>query len=336
MPPRYQYKTRSTADWDKRSKQSASKYASFALDEFKLYVVRKGENWIRILPPTWEDARHFGFDIWVHYGVGPDNGTVLCLYKMTNQKCSICETYSKAEASGREDADQLKPTRRVLAWVLDRKEEEKGPTLWAMPWTVDRDISKICRDRLTGELYQIDHPEAGFDVSFEKEGEQRNTKYFGYQLARRASEVDQKHLDYVIQNPAPSTLLWRTYDEVKALFEGEPTSTEAEQAAAKVAESTPQPQVIKPRQVTEAVCEKTFVFRGERLGCGLVQGHDGECNYERTLAPEPPKEDTKTTQPPAGLFAPRSESQPEPTVATSAPSSKAAALRSRFTTGGRA
>lgn len=215
----FQYQPRSAEQWEKRSKGSL--YEGFALDEYTTFTAKK-ENHIRILPPTWDKPTHYGMDLYVHFSVGPNNGTVVCLYKMHMGQCPICEAQSRAEANGHEkEAKEFKATRRVLAWVLDRK-EEKTPLLWAMPWTIDRDISKICRDRSSGELYQIDHPDSGYDVFFDKEGDGMTTKYTGFSLSRKPSSVDQKHIDYIMAHPVPTTLYLRTYEEVQSLFEGQP------------------------------------------------------------------------------------------------------------------
>ena len=217
----FTYKPRSADAWKSRAEQSGSKFAGYALDEFKTYSAKKGSNWIRILPPTWENPAHYGLDLWVHFSVGPENGTVICLRKMKNQACPICEEFDKAEAQGKENAKDFKPIRRVLVWLINREDEkEKRPLLWAMGWTVDRDITKICRDRQTGELFQIDHPDSGYDISFDVEGEKPMIKYVGWQIARRSSPVDQAYLDYILKNPLDTVLAWRTYEEVKALLEG--------------------------------------------------------------------------------------------------------------------
>ena len=227
MPSNFTYQARNEAQVEKRSNQSASKYAGVIKDDFNTFAARKDDNTIRLLPPTWENPDHYGYDIWVHFGVGPDSGTVLCLSKMKRQACPICEFQQKAESAGREDADDYKPKRRVLVWLVDRKTEaekkstEENPKVWTMPWTVDRDISKICKDRESGALYMIDHPEAGYDVFFDKSGEKELTKYSGFALSRRESSVAQAYIDFIVQNPLPSVLLWREYAEVKFLFEGE-------------------------------------------------------------------------------------------------------------------
>jgi hypothetical protein len=276
----FKYQARNEDAWQKRADQSGAQFDSYTKDSFKNYSLRAGENFIRILPPSWENAKHYGYDVWIHYNVGPNRGTVLCLSKMKNQKCPICEAHARAELAGREDAKELKAGRRVLVWILDRK-EETTPLLWAMAWTVDRDISKICKDRQSGELYQIDHPDAGFDISFDKEGKDLQTKYTGFQLARKHSSVDKAHLDYIEKYPVPDTLLWRTYDEVKALFEGEASVDAPTTKNTKIVDDDfDKPTPIKAESKTETqLCNKEITIRGVSYACGSPQGHDGDHDF---------------------------------------------------------
>ena len=217
----FQYKARNPGAWEKRATQQGGDFVGFINDGVKTYTPKKGDNFVRILPPTWEDAEHYGMDVWVHYGIGPDRASVLCLRKMKNQPCPLCEAHSRAEKAGDEDlARELKPTKRVLAWIIDRNDEAQGPLAWAMPWTLDRDFCKVSRDKRTGQLYAVDDPEEGFDISFEKEGDGQTTKYVGVQLSRRSSSVDEQHIEFIVELPLPEVLLWRSYDEVATLFEG--------------------------------------------------------------------------------------------------------------------
>lgn len=235
----FKYQPRPQEAWDKRAKGSI--FEGYAKDEYSTFTPKK-ENAIRILPPTWENPNHYGYDLWLHWSVGPNNATVVCLSKMKNMKCPVCEAFARAETNGREDAKELKPTRRVLVWLIDRKEEQEKsgnvkPLLYALPWTVDRDISKVCRDRGTGALFQIDHPDSGRDVYFDKEqkgGSTQNVEYTGFQIATRETAVDKKHLDYVVAHPLPTTLQMRSYEEVQAFLEGgipTPPAAVSEQAA---------------------------------------------------------------------------------------------------------
>ena len=56
---------------------------------------------LRILPPTWKDANHYGKDAWIHYlKVGTDSNTYLCPNKMFNEPCPMCEERLLAEKEG--------------------------------------------------------------------------------------------------------------------------------------------------------------------------------------------------------------------------------------------
>lgn len=219
----FQYVARSQAQWEKRASQSGSNFVGIFQDWVEVFSYKK-DNLIRMLPPTFANPQHYGMDVWVHYGVGPDNGQIICLYKMGKGPCPICEFQSRAEAAGREDAADYKPRRRVLVWLKNWNAEDDKKMVahaWAMPWTADRDLTAVCKDRMTGELYQIDHPTAGYEVSFQVTGEGQNVRYIGWQIGRRATTVEDTFLEQIMEHPLDKDVLfWRDYEEVKAIFEG--------------------------------------------------------------------------------------------------------------------
>jgi hypothetical protein len=219
----FTYRVRSTEQWDKRANQTGSDFEGWLKEEYRLYTPAKGENHVRILPPSpaWKDANHYGIDVSVHYQVGPDKASVICLFKMLAKPCPICEARVRAEKARDEDqARELRVAKRVLAFILNRKDENQGVLAWGMPYTIDREISKSSRDRTTGAYFVIDHPEEGYDIYFDKDGEGINTKYSGVNLARRSSSINPKVLDWLETHALPDALRWRDYDEVKRLFEG--------------------------------------------------------------------------------------------------------------------
>lgn len=291
----FKYEPRNAAQVEKRANQSAAQYQGIIKDGFNVFGARQNENTIRIMPPTWEKPEHYGYDIFVHYGVGPENATVLCLSKMKHQPCPVCEYRAQLEIQGREEAGDYKPTRRVLVWLLDGKAESDAdnPQAWAMPWTFDRDISAICKDRETGELYQIDNPDEGFNIYFDKKGEKELTKYTGHQLAKKPSSVDPKFMSFVEKNPLPTILLWRSYEEVQRLFQGDapaadiPTSGSSEPKSTKSATFAPAPtlqataiKMVAPIETKEKeLCPKTMKLKGEKMVCSLPSGHDGDCDF---------------------------------------------------------
>jgi hypothetical protein len=230
--PSFQYKKRSKeeveASVEKRANQSGGNYIGCVLDSVKLYQARKGENHIRFCPNVDPDSTHYGVDVWVHYSFGPQNATILCLLKNGKGPCPGCEARQAAEDAGDEEkAKDLKPSKRVAAYVVDRKEVDSDfPYLWLQPWTFDRDVSKAAKDRITGEYSVLDDPDDGYDVTFEKDvsGGDTFAKYIAIQVARRPTSLGGKHgdkiLDYVLANPLSKVFIWRNYAELVELYSG--------------------------------------------------------------------------------------------------------------------
>jgi hypothetical protein len=213
----YKYERRSQEDWEKRQ---SSGFEGFIKDDFQTYRPKKGDNQIRIYPPTWEKPTHYGLDVWVHYGVGPDRASVLCLQKMRNEPCPLCEARMRAQRAGEEDdAKALAPRQRVVVWMEDKK-ENKGPVIWGMPKSLDTEISKRCKDRETGKIRDIDDPDNGYDVFFDTEGDRDRTKYTAVEITNKPNRLSDRNLNYAIDHPLPSTLRWRDYEQVLALYEG--------------------------------------------------------------------------------------------------------------------
>jgi hypothetical protein len=232
--PNFTYKERTSEDMESRQKSFSGRDSYFS-NNMKFFTTKSGNNKIRIMPPTWEDAKHYGFDIYVHYGIGPDNVGYLCLDRMSAEKCPLCEARAEADRDGDEDlAKALRATRRVAVYVIDRGAEGEGPKVWAMPQTVDKEICAQAWDKETGEVYALDHPDEGYDVSFDVEGQGQTKKYVGVRLARRASPLsdDDKQaaawLQHIVDYQIPEELVLHTYEEMKQAFEGKPKKGEDE------------------------------------------------------------------------------------------------------------
>jgi hypothetical protein len=223
MAKGFSYQRRSADQWNKHSERSSG-FEGFIKDDFKTWRPKKGDNAVRILPPTFEDANHYGVEVWVHYNIGPERASVLCLQKMQGKPCPACEERIEAQRAGDEDgAKELKPRNLIVTWILDKNEREIGnPAIWAIPGGVDTDICKISQDRRSGEVYEIDNPDDGYDVYFDKEGDGLKTRYGGFQLSKKTNEVPQKVLDYIEDNPLDSVLRWRSYEEIEKLLSGTP------------------------------------------------------------------------------------------------------------------
>lgn len=224
---KHEYKPRSAEQNKRRQQQSGSDRDNIIDPDIMMFHPKEGSNHLRVLPPTWDDPDHFGYDTYVHYGIGPDKASYLSLSKMKGEEDPIDEEYRRANKEGDEDyAKQLKPNKRILIFVVDRKDEESGPKLWSCPWTIDQDLAKLAYDDRTGELLNIDDPEAGYDISFDRNGTGRNTRYEATSISRRPSPLSDDDnemdtwLDFVEEHPIPSTLIFHDYDYIKEAFEG--------------------------------------------------------------------------------------------------------------------
>ena len=244
----FTYHRRTAADVEKRAKQQGGAFESYIRDDIPVYKVKEGTNIIRILPPPTRDYDHFAIDVFTHFGIGVGKNTYLCLNKMRDEPCPVCEEHARLLASfgGRQlsdaDKDELRPYnpgKRSMMYVIDRKDEDKGPQVWPAPWTLDRDIGHHMQDRTTGEILWIDDPETGYDVDFSREGTGLKTKYVGLAIARRSSPLHRSEekmnewLNYISANPLRDILQFRDYERIhKALHQVAPGGAEGSPASA--------------------------------------------------------------------------------------------------------
>jgi hypothetical protein len=197
--------------------------------KFKQWKPKDGKNRIRILPPTWKGAKHYGYDIFVNYNIGPDNQSYLSLSKHNLGADPIAEARREAQADGDKDfAKKLNPNQRILYWIIDRSDEDEGPLLWAAPFTFDKALSNLCIDEDTKDVMFIDDPKTGRDVRFYKEGTGLLTKYDPSKMkvlpegpTHDDADIEQDWLDFVADNPLPEVLNFYNYDHINAAFAGQ-------------------------------------------------------------------------------------------------------------------
>ena len=189
--------------------------------DLKGFTPAEGKNAVRILPPTFDDADNYGIDVYVHYGVGEKDSAYVCPERMSGDKCSICEERHKAERAEDEDyASKLRATRRVLVYLVDRKDHDKLK-YWLMPQSVDQEINLLSMDEDTGEVIPVDHPDKGYDITFTRKGKGIGTSYVGVRIARKKSELDNDEaLEFADDNPLPDIVNVYSYKYVKKVFHG--------------------------------------------------------------------------------------------------------------------
>lgn len=224
----FKYRERTSEDVKKRAEQQGGQFDSIVKSGIDRWRPKDGENAIRILPPTWGDHDHYGFDIWLHSFVGADKSTYLCPQKMNNEPCPICKLEREAKAAGEDDeAKQLRASRRVAVWILDRDEDNPTPALWDMSWSMDKDIAALSQNKRTGKVLLIDHPDEGYDITFNRTGKGLNTRYVGLAVDRDPSPIsddedEQERIkDYIQENPIPDVLNFYDADYLDKMINAE-------------------------------------------------------------------------------------------------------------------
>lgn len=309
VPRSFNYQRRSAEDVKARANMRGGQFDSYIKDGCKVYKVKEGKNVVRFLPPTWDNARHYGYDIWVNYSIGSDNQSYLSLIKMKNSRDPLAEAKKLAERDGDEDlAKQLTPKLRVCAWVIDRMAEDEGPQLWPAPYTIDKDVANLCLDEDTGELLEIDNPENGNDLRFYREGSGPLTKYPASKMKLLAPSplsedvgTAQEWLDYITSKPVPSCLMFYDYAHIASVFSGgtaDQTEKKPETKPRLREEPEPEPEEDEPQAAPPKAAGR---FRARP---------EPEPEPELDLEPEPEPEPKPTGR--RRSFEPDDEPEPEP------------------------
>lgn len=225
----FKYRDPDESDVKSAANRAGGAFDSFTKAEIPKFKVKNGDNNIRLLPATWKDTEKWGntwgLGVFVHYGIGPDNSTYLCPAKMGEGECPICDARADAPPLAEGEDDELKPGRRILCYLIDRDDEKAGPLMWAMPWTVERDILNLQMDKKLG-LLKIDHPDEGYDLSFSRDGKGRNVKYVGMRIDRDTSPISSKPsrqeawLDFIDENPIDKILIFHDAEYIDKVYRG--------------------------------------------------------------------------------------------------------------------
>ncbi len=343
------FKKRSFEANKKRSEQWGNLRDSYLTDHVSLWKPSDGENCIRILPATWDDAEHFGLDIFVHYNVGPDSSAFLDLKRMKGEPDPITEACEAATAEGDDEyAKELRSVKRVLVYLIDRDKPKEGVQMWAMPWTVDKDIATQSTDSRTRELLYVDDPDDGYDLYITREGTGARTKYT-VKIARNSSpvELDNTAMDILENHPLPNCLIFHSYDHIANVFSGKKASKPAEKAPDKAPAKTASKKVVEETPDVEVPTYAELALFDEDALFDLIENLDLEVDVSeaesveelqelvaKALGLEKPKPTTRKTfakkePPPKEVEEEEEETVVEEPASKSGLQSRLASLRNR-------
>lgn len=241
---KFQYQKRDPGTIKRQANQHGGDFDSLAKDGIKEFKPKEGKNTVRILPPTWDNADHYGYEAHINYNIGVNNRKYFSLSKMKGEKDPLEEAHKQAMREGdKKLADALKPTKRLLYLIIDRNAEEEGPQLWMAPWTFDKKLAALSIDEDTGSVIDpaIDDPDGGCDIRFyyEKTGKQfpdypaEKMRILKPSPLHEDEDKAMEWLDYVAANPVPSMLNFYDYDHISEAFDGHIATEEERKPKAK-------------------------------------------------------------------------------------------------------
>ena len=218
--------------YDDAAERAENKGSSFdsILKDSKLFVAEQGANLIRILPPGWKGAKHYGYKIRIHRNVGPRNQAYLCLRENKDspyKRCPICEAlYELGSKATQEDKRLLGGSDNIIFYVIERDKEKEGVKVWISSLTMDSDIAALSINRKNKSIINIVDPENGYDIEYVRRGKGLGTKYGGLQIMRESSPLSDSEkqfdswLDVVFERPLPSILNFYKPERIEEVFYG--------------------------------------------------------------------------------------------------------------------
>lgn len=143
---------------------------------------RAKKNWIYILPPR-EDHPNDRWYLWqkLHFSVGPNNRTVMCLQQY-DAFCPICAEVDRLKREGyEEESKEMRAKWRALVNVVLLNEKNEIVDDEIKVWTTGRDLIDAITDftnDLPEDLADISDPFTGRAAFIERVGTgQRDTRY---------------------------------------------------------------------------------------------------------------------------------------------------------------
>lgn len=220
----YRGKNRTADDIAKKAKEGSRDYDGIFMPGLPVFKPKEGENCIRVLPSADEDHPDWDLVVHSHYNVGADNARYLCLSKMQDKDCPVCDELPSFDE---EEQDALRAQKGAICWIIDRDNEKAGPQLWPIPFTkVRNEIYERSVDKKSRVPILVDDPEEGFDIVFMRKGTDQRTQYTGVEVLRESSplhdnpKIQERWLAYVTEHPLVECLNYYEAAYIKKVLFG--------------------------------------------------------------------------------------------------------------------
>ena len=183
----------------------------FNVKEFRPHL---GDNYIEILPASYDANTPYVFECAIHYSVGVSKDQFICLQRYSGKKCFRCDEQQKMyreHPKGTKPTDEIKalyPTDRAIWIMWDRTAEiaenedpEYQISIWAAAKTkVHAEIQSIVRDKkkkVTLDISDVEEDGDGRTVSFEMIQKNKGDypDYKGFSLLDRDEPIPDEILE---------------------------------------------------------------------------------------------------------------------------------------------
>lgn len=247
--------------------------------EISFFSPVEGRNRINIIPYEIKTKNHplvkrgefeigdldYVLDFFVHRNVGPSESSVVCLKNTFGKPCPICEQSALLRKQGKEqEANELKPSRRVIYNVQDLKEPEKVKVFETSHFLFEKELIDESRDE-EGGFVDFADPTDGKEIKFRcqevQKGSMKFKEYKSFSFEDRDEEIDDELLEQAVS--FDEVIRIPTYDEVQKILFGEEDEDEIEESPKKKKvveedeETDEDDEIELPKKKSKQVVEET-------------------------------------------------------------------------------
>lgn len=245
--------------------------------EISFFSPVEGRNRINIIPYEIKTKNHplvkrgefeigdldYVLDFFVHRNVGPSESSVVCLKNTFGKPCPICEQSALLRKQGKEqEANELKPSRRVIYNVQDLKEPEKVKVFETSHFLFEKELIDESRDE-EGGFVDFADPTDGKEIKFRcqevQKGSMKFKEYKSFSFEDRDEEIDDELLEQAVS--FDEVIRIPTYDEVQKILFGEEDEIEESPKKKKVVEEDEKTdeddEIELPKKKSKQVVEET-------------------------------------------------------------------------------